>query len=204
MNVLCFRWKGRNHHWVSYPASQALRSRLQTGMLSVVGGIRLEHDKRMRTPIHSHRPIEEHGSTALAWRLVYGPKRQILYQMLQLFAVCAVPAVGKPFRSNMAIGTERASFFPVSMRTAGIIVAIIAALGLAVILIAPNVDLGVYGAQPWRSPVAALSWLLFLTASAYGCLRLATMGEQTCRVCARWEIWPRSALLVTATPVLIC
>jgi succinate dehydrogenase hydrophobic anchor subunit len=99
---------------------------------------------------------------------------------------------------RLAINVRRCYRF--FMRTAGIIAVTIAALGLAVVLIAPGVALDDYGARPWDTVVATLLWLFLLTTSVCGCLHLAPI----CPDHARRETWPRSTLVVTAPPVLIC
>jgi hypothetical protein len=114
------------------------------------------------------------------------------------------PMLYAGFRPDQMRRRSPLSSFLLSMRTAGMIVVTIAALSLAVVLIAPNVELDDYQAQPRQNMVAALTWLFLLTTSVRNYLHLGTICGRPRRGYARPELWPRSALVVTAPPVLTC
>ena len=86
------------------------------------------------------------------------------------------------------------------MRTARAILAIIAAVLLAVILIAPNVDLDDYREQPLHCLVVALLSLFLLIS----CVRPAINNGLTRAAYTPREIWLRSTPVVAAPSILIC
>ena len=90
------------------------------------------------------------------------------------------------------------------MRTFGIILAMIAVLALALVLIAPNLELDDYSDQPFHDLVALLAAFLLPLLSVYGCFHLLNIGVQRWQALMLRDLWLPSTPVITAPVPLLC